>query len=155
STKITPKDSISKDTTKKESVSSQTVVADATTPTEPTSSQKHEQKQQATTPATSQARGNAPSSSIGGNAPSSSIEAHPQGKPEMPSSDMAWGPEKMVQLTERLRWCGNEQGARFSTQRAGKTLKSQRDRQIEAARKILAEIPGLTEADYLAAYNDQ
>jgi hypothetical protein len=68
---------------------------------------------------------------------------------------MAWGPEKMVRLTECLRFCRGERGAWFSTEPTGKSQKSQRDRQLSAARKIFAEIPALTEAEYASAYSEQ
>ncbi len=76
-------------------------------------------------------------------------------KPEMPPSDMSWGPEKMVQLTECLRWCRGERGAVFARDPTGKSQKSQRDRQFASAKKILLEIPTLTESEYVQAYSDQ
>jgi hypothetical protein len=129
STKVTTKVS-TKEIPKTESSTTPTGVADATTPTVSSldstpSSEKQEQKQQ---------------------------EAQPQGKPEMPSDEMAWGPEKMVRLTECLRFCRGEQGAFFSRASTGKSGKSQRDRQLVAARKILSEIPQLTEVEYVAAF---
>jgi hypothetical protein len=84
-----------------------------------------------------------------------STEGQPQGKPVMPGDDIAWGPEKMVQITECLRFCRSERGAFFSTQASGKSQKSQRDRQLLAAKKIFAEIPTLTQGEYVAAYSEQ
>src|SRR5437667_7724859 len=68
---------------------------------------------------------------------------------------MPWSPEKLVQLTECLRFCRGEQGSHFSTAPSGKSQKSQRDRQLTAARKILAEIPELSEEQYVTAYSEQ
>ena len=76
-------------------------------------------------------------------------------KPEMPPNDMPWGTEKMVQLTECLRWCRGERGAVFARDPTGKSQKSQRDRQFASAKKILLEIPTLTESEYVQAYSDQ
>ena len=73
----------------------------------------------------------------------------------MPDDTMPWGPEKMVRLTECLRFTRGERGAYFSTAPSGKSQKSQQDRQLAAAKKILAEIPTLTEAEYVAAYSEQ
>ena len=68
---------------------------------------------------------------------------------------MLWGPEKMVRLTECLRFCRGERGGVFSVSSTGKSGKSQWDRQLAAAKKILAEIPTLTQDEYVAAYSNQ
>jgi hypothetical protein len=151
--KDSPKDS-PKETTKKESSASSQDVADATTPSQSslsvtTASENTDQRQQLAALPTPQA------SQPAGKPPSSSIEVQPQGKPEMPPDDMPWGPEKMVRVTEHLRLCRNERGAWFSTQPTGKTQKSQWDRQLAAAKKIFAEIPTLTQDEYVAAYRER
>jgi hypothetical protein len=83
-------------------------------------------------------------------------------RPQMPPASMKWGVEKMVQITEAKRYVDKKQGAYFSEKVAEKSGKSQRDRQLEAAKKILAlqivnprtdELENITEEHYLRAYN--
>jgi len=76
-------------------------------------------------------------------------------KPSMPEASMPWGPEKMVQITECLRFTRGERGAYFSITPVGKKGVSQRDRQLAAAKKILAEIPTLTQEEYVQVYSDR
>jgi hypothetical protein len=143
-----------KETTKKEGGSSPTDGACATTLAQSsldstTAALKQEQRQRsAVSPG-----GKAPQPE--GHVPSSSLSGQPQGKPETPGDDIPWGPEKMVRLTECLRFSRNERGAYFSTAPTGKSGKSQRDRQLAAAKKILAEIPRLSQDEYVAAYSEQ
>lgn len=70
--------------------------------------------------------------------------------PVMPEASMKWGAEKMVQITEALRYVRGKQGAYFSEEVRGKAGKSQRTRQLEAAKKGMAL--GVTQEEYIRAY---
>lgn len=75
------------------------------------------------------------------------------GTPQMPPAEMKWGPEKMVQVTEAMRFANNKQGIYFSEEVRGKKGKSQRQRQLDAAIKIIAL--DITEEQYTRAYIEQ
>jgi hypothetical protein len=74
-------------------------------------------------------------------------------QPQMPPATMAWGPEKMVQITEARRFSRDKQGAYFSDEIPAKSKTSQRQRQLEAAKKILAL--DITEEQYIRAYDQR
>lgn len=78
---------------------------------------------------------------------SETIENSP---PVMPAAEAKWCPEKLVQITEALRFYRNKQGARFTNECVGKGEKSQRQRQLDAAKKIISH--GVTELQYVQAY---
>ncbi len=73
--------------------------------------------------------------------------------PQMPHADTKWCAEKMVQITEVLRYCDGKQGAYFLAQARGAKGKSQRQRQLDAAKKIFAQ--NVTEEQYVRAYTDR
>ncbi|GAC1691021.1 MAG: hypothetical protein PVS3B3_13780 [Ktedonobacteraceae bacterium] len=72
--------------------------------------------------------------------------------PVMPPAEMKWCAEKMVQITEAKRIVRGKVGAYFDEGLPGMGAKSQRQRQLEAAKKIIAR--GITESQYLLAYDD-
>lgn len=74
-------------------------------------------------------------------------------QPQMPPAILAWGPEKMVQITEARRFSRDKQGAYFSDEVRGngKSKLSQRQKQLEVAKKIIAL--GITEEQYIRAYD--
>lgn len=74
-------------------------------------------------------------------------------QPQMPPVNMSWSAEKMVQITEAKRICRNKPGAYFSEELPGKSKKTQRQRQLDAAKKIIDL--GITEEKYIMAYDDR
>jgi hypothetical protein len=154
-TKIPPKET-TKAFTKKESGSPPKDVADATMLSQSSLFETGASfETNLATSGTQEQRQSSTPKSPSGKTPISSIEGQPQGKPEMPGDDVPWGPEKMVRLTECLRFCRGEQGVFFSTVSTGFSQKSQRDRQLVAAKKILASLPTLTQDEYVLAYSEQ
>jgi hypothetical protein len=80
----------------------------------------------------------------------------PDSPPVMPPESMSWSAEKLVQITEAKRFVKDSQGIRHQGQRFsekvyGKSGTSQRDRQKEAAKKIIAL--DVTEEQYIMAYD--
>lgn len=69
---------------------------------------------------------------------------------EPPLETMVWSDEKLVRIVEMKRLYNNKVGARFSTKLVGDSKKSQRQRQLEAAKKIRAK--GITEEQFIKAY---
>lgn len=73
--------------------------------------------------------------------------------PAMPPAELKWSAEKLVQITECKRIARGKVGVYFDEDVRGNSAKSQRQRQLEAAKRILDK--GVTEEEYIKAYDER